>query len=259
MPDPYAPIAGLYDFSYGDFTEDIDFYANLARAIDGPLLELGVGSGRAAIPLAQAGYHVAGIDNSRAMLEQARQQLAAAGQIEGSLELLEGDMTRFDLGRRFGMVFVAANTFQHLLTTKEQLACVRSARAHLEPGGIFSLSIRSPTSVSWDEADGWAPMLLHWTRHDYDTGDLVMKFCIEQPEPARMVRRLTYVYDRVKPDGEMRRSVFETELRYSTESEISLLLQQCGLRVTHTYGDYDLTPIGMGDNLVFVARAEAQS
>lgn len=254
--DPYAPIADVYDFSYSDFTEDISFYENLARAIDGPVLELGVGSGRAAIPLAQAGYEVTGIDNSASMLEQARRRIELEGVGSGSLELIEGDMTAFKLDRQFGMVFVAANTFQHLLTTREQLACVRSAVACLAPRGIFSLSIRAPASVTWDDALGWAPMLFHWSRRDDATGDLVMKFCIEQPDPGRMVRKLTYIYDRVAQDGVVRRSVFETELRYSTQAEISLLLQQCGLRVTHVYGDYDLAPVGEGENLVFVARVE---
>ena len=54
----------------------------------------------------------------------------------------------------------------------------------------------------------------------------------------------------------MRRSVFVTDLRYSTQAELTLVLQQVGLRVTHVYGDYDLSPVGQGDNLVFVARAE---
>jgi SAM-dependent methyltransferase len=254
--DPYAPIADLYDFSYADFTEDVEFYENVARAIDGPLLELGVGSGRVAIPLAQAGYDVVGIDNSPSMLAAARQRLEALGPIDGSLDLIEGDMTAFELEQRFGMVLVAANTFQHLLTTKEQLACVRSAVKCLQPDGIFSMSVRSPSTVTWDDTDGWSPMLMHWTRRDEATGELVMKFCVEQPHPARMVRRLTYIYDRVQPQGDVKRSVFTTELRYSTEAEIRLLLQQCGLRVTHVYGDYDLSPVGIGENLVFVARAE---
>jgi hypothetical protein len=73
------------------------------------------------------------------------------------------------------------------------------------------------------------------------------------------VRKLTYMYDRVRTDGQVRRNVFVTELRYSTQAEITLLLQQYGLRVTHVYGDYDLTPVGIGDNLVFVARAEASA
>ena len=78
MPDdPYAAMADLYDLAYGDYVEDIDFYENLARATDGPVLELGVGTGRVAIPLAQAGHDVVGVDQSASMLVRARENLAA--------------------------------------------------------------------------------------------------------------------------------------------------------------------------------------
>jgi SAM-dependent methyltransferase len=257
--DPYAPIAEIYDFSYNDFLDDVDFYDNLARAVDGPILELGVGSGRVAIPLAQAGYDVVGIDNSPAMLEQARLRLESEGTGEGSLELVRGEMTGFGFERQFGMVFCAANTFQHMLTTQDQAACLRCAAKSLSPRGIFAMSIRSPVTVDWDEVDTPAPLLLDWTRTDPETGELVMKMVAAEADPARMVRKLTYMYDRVRTDGQVRRNVFVTELRYSTQAEITLLLQQYGLRVTHVYGDYDLTPVGIGDNLVFVARAEASA
>jgi SAM-dependent methyltransferase len=257
--DPYAGIADIYDFSYEDFSEDIDFYENLARSVDGELLELGVGSGRVAIPLAESGYRVTGIDTSPTMLAQARRRLATTKlRRGGALELVEADMTSFDLGRRFAFVFVAANTFQHLLTSRDQLACLRCAAAHLAQEGLFVLSVQSPLSVSWDEADGApAPLLLDWTRYDPASGNLIMKFVAAQSEPARMVRRLTYVYDRIAADGAVKRSVLLTELRHSTEAELTLLLQQVGLRVTHVYGDYDLSPVGVGDNLILVARPEA--
>jgi SAM-dependent methyltransferase len=256
LNDPYASIADLYDFAYEDFGEDVQFYENLARSAGGPLLELGVGSGRVALPLARAGLNVVGIDTSASMLARARLNLEASDSMTGSLELLQADMTRFDLGRRFGMVFIAASTFQHLLSSEEQVACLRCVARHLQSNGVFAMSLRSPTSVSWD-ANDWAPLLLHWTRTHPETGEVVIKLCAEQPDPSRMVRRLTYIYDRVASDGSVKRCVFVTELRHSTEAEIRLLLQQVGLRVTHVYGDYDLLPAGFGDNLVFVARVEA--
>jgi SAM-dependent methyltransferase len=257
MPDdPYASIADLYDFTYEEFSDDIDFYENLAQSVDGPLLELGVGSGRVALRLARAGHEVVGIDNSPSMLARGRENLAAAAQIDGSLELLPGDMTSFELGRRFAMVYVAANTFQHLLTTAEQQACLQRVARHLQPGGVFAMGVRSPASVSWEGSPEWAPLLLNWTRTDPKTGETVMKLVADQPDAERMVRRLTYVFDRVAQDGTVRRSVFQTELRHSTQAELTLLLQQAGLRVTHVYGDYDLVPVGIGENLVFVARAE---
>jgi SAM-dependent methyltransferase len=255
--DPYSPIAEIYDFSYEGFDEDVEFYENLARAGNGTILELGVGSGRVAVPLSARGFKVTGIDTSTSMLAKAHERAAAARVRKGGdLELLAEDMTSFDLGRRFGLVLCAANTFQHMLTTEEQRACLQCAAKHLEPGGIFAMSIRSPASVDWAEAGLPAPLLLDWVRDDPATGDQVMKLVAAQPDPGRMTRRMTYVYDRVRPDGEVRRSVFVTDLRYSTQAELTLLLQQVGLRVTHVYGDYDLCPVGEGDNLVFVARAE---
>jgi len=257
MPeDLYAPIADIYDFSYDDFTEDIVFYENLACAVDGPLLELGVGSGRVALPLARAGFEVVGIDTSASMLARARVKLAKAKPRMGSLELVEADMRDFDLGRRFGLVFVAANTFQHLLTTADEQACLGSVAKHLAPGGLFALGVRSPTSFAWEDAGMPAPLLLDWTRTDPATGDLIMKFVATQTDPARLIRHMTYVYDRVH-EGAVQRSVFVTDLRCPTLDELRLLLQQAGLRVTHVYGDYDLSPVGLGDNLVIVARAEA--
>lgn len=224
--------------------------------VDGAVLELGVGTGRVAIPLAEAGFEVVGIDTSETMLAQARATLEATKLPKGaSLTLVPGDMTDFNLERKFGLIFVAANTLQHLLKTIDQRDCFERVRAHLEPGGIFAFSVRSPMSVDWDD-EAQTPLLFEWARVDPDSGDTVMKMVAGHAETARQVRRWTYVYDRVKASGELRRSVFITELRYSSQAELTLLLQQCGLRVTHVYGDYDLSPVGQGDNLVVVARAE---
>jgi len=258
MPDDlYADVADLYDLSYGDYLDDVDFFLNLANAVDGPILELGVGSGRVAVPIAEAGHTVSGIDNSASMLAKLRARVAAAG-LGGKVEAVEGDMTAFDLGRRFGLILLAADTFQHLLTTADQAACLHCVAAHLAPGGLFSLSVRSPASVAWEEPGAPSPLVLDWTKRDPDSGDLVMKLIAAEADPGRMVRRMTYIYDRVH-DGAVRRSVFQTELRYSTEAELRLLLQDAGLRVTHVYGDYDLSPPGLGDNIVIVATAERRT
>jgi SAM-dependent methyltransferase len=258
VADPYAPMADLYDLAYGDYIEDIDFYLNLARATGGPILELGAGTGRVAFPLAKAGHRVVGIDASPALLSKAQEKLKVSRLSRQRLSFLEADMTDFSLDERFALTFVAASTFQHLTTTAAQRACIRRAASHLQPGGTLAISVRSPASVSWDDT-GPNPLLLDWTRRDESTGDTVMKFIASEANPAAMTRRLTYVYDRLH-DGAVFRTVFETELRYSTQAEIEALLQDARLRVTHVYGDYDLSPVGAGtENLVFVARAERPS
>jgi cyclopropane fatty-acyl-phospholipid synthase-like methyltransferase len=77
--DPYAAIAALYDLEHGEYDADLDLYLSLALATGDPVLELGCGSGRLLVPLAEAGHRVTGVDQSRPMLERARAVAAEAG------------------------------------------------------------------------------------------------------------------------------------------------------------------------------------
>ena len=92
--DPYAPVASVYDLSYGDFLDDVDFYDNLAQVNGSAVLELGAGTGRVAVPLAQAGYDVVGIDESPSMIAIARRRAERLKLDNGKLEFVEGDMRR---------------------------------------------------------------------------------------------------------------------------------------------------------------------
>ncbi len=259
--DPYAAIAQLYDFAYWDFDDDVEFYENLARINDGPVLELGAGSGRVAVRLAKAGFarhrhrHVAFDAGARP-----DQYEDASRRREDAFTWSEGSMTDFDLGAAVRPGPRSRPTrFSTCSRRQSSGPALRAWRAHLAPGGIFALSIRSPASLSWEDARR-RRCVLDWTRRDAETGDLVMKLVASEPDAARMMRHLTYVYDRVAPDGGLRRTVFETDLRFSTQAEIELLLQEAGLRVTHVYGDYDLTPVGPStEQLIFVARGGSRT
>src|SRR3990172_922944 len=132
MDDP-LDLAELFDLDYSDFTDDLPFYENLARRSDGPILELGVGTGRVAIHLAHARFEVWGIDVSDEMLARAR----CKADLVGRLRLLSGDMRDFELERTFDLIFAAFGTFHHLLTPEDQLACLSCIRRHLAPGGLF--------------------------------------------------------------------------------------------------------------------------
>jgi len=139
-----------YDAFYAGDTPpiagDIAFYDRLAQATGGgPLLELGCGTGRIALALAQAGLSVTGVDVSAGMLALARrksERLAAAA--SRCLTFVEGDMGRLDLGRRFGMAFIAFRSFQHLLTVDEQRATLTGVRRHLRPDGRLALHLFDP-------------------------------------------------------------------------------------------------------------------
>lgn len=131
--DAFAPV---YDEWSAHMTEDVGFYVELARESEGPLVELAVGNGRVAIPVARdTGRPVLGIDSSPAMLAQARERADAAG-VE--LELRLGDMRELELDEPAGLITVPARSLGHLPTWADRRRVFERAYAALLPGGCFA-------------------------------------------------------------------------------------------------------------------------
>lgn len=134
-------IADVYDEWYQGITDVADTCAALeALALAGhPVLELGVGTGRLAVPLAERGVEVHGVDASPAMLAR-----LAARDTHGRVRVVTGDMVDDLPDGPFGLVFVAYNTFFGLLTAERQQACLRAVAARMVPGGAFVIEAFVP-------------------------------------------------------------------------------------------------------------------
>jgi SAM-dependent methyltransferase len=131
-------FADRYEEWSAPMTGDIDFYAGLARAADGPLVELAIGSGRVAIPVAQAtGKPVLGIDTSPAMLAKARAAAAAAG-VGVRLDLREGDMRDLALDEPAGLIYCPYRTLLHLRSWADRRRTFERVAASLRPDGRFA-------------------------------------------------------------------------------------------------------------------------
>ena len=129
-------FADRYEQWSAEMTADAGFYADLARAADGPLVELAVGNGRVAIPVAQAaGRPVTGIDTSPAMLAQARARAAAAG-VE--LDLREGDMRDLALDEPAALIYCPFRALLHLPSWADRRRTFERVAASLRPGGRFA-------------------------------------------------------------------------------------------------------------------------
>jgi len=129
-------FARRYEEWSAGMTADVDFYVELAREVDGPLVELAVGNGRVAVPVAQAtGRPVVGIDSSPAMLEQARERAANAGVV---LDLREGDMRDFLLDEPAALVYCPFRALLHLPTWADRRRTFERVAASLRPGGRFA-------------------------------------------------------------------------------------------------------------------------
>ena len=252
VPVHESLLAELYDLDIGGFTDDLAFYEQLARAGGGPVLELGVGTGRVAHPLARAGIEVWGIDTNPAMLARAGGQ--AGTDVSKRIRLVPADMRGFRLDRRFALIFAAFGTFHHLLTTDDQLACLRCVERHLTAEGLFVCDLRPVWFADWEEGDS-VPLLHEWTRVLGHTGETVMKLRSARADLEQRIQHETHVYDCIAPDGALRRVVTTTGLRYTTPLEMVDLLGAAGLVLERRYGAYDLSPFDDDSELMItVAR-----
>jgi SAM-dependent methyltransferase len=149
----YDRLGGRYDAWCRSVTEDIPFYLDLALAADGPVLEVGVGSGRVAVPTALAGVDVVGVDSSAVMLELARRRAAPHGV---ALRLVEADMRDLPELGPFALVTVPFRAFLHLRDDGERLAVLRALRERLDPGGTLAFDVFHPDRIDiTDTHDRW--------------------------------------------------------------------------------------------------------
>jgi SAM-dependent methyltransferase len=252
MPGSFNRIARFFDADYADYMEDLPALQAFARRTGGPLLELGCGTGRLLIPLAQAGYQVTGVDISPAMLTVARAKAEAAG-VTDRITLVEGDYTSTPLAGPYCFAFVAMNTFMHLLTQAEQLRALRHWRAHLAPGGLLLVDIFHPDVTQLAGLDGRLEWDKSWT--DPETGATVLKLFARTVNLAEQILHVTLIYDEVYPDGQVRRTLAPFDMRYLWRFEAELLLKSAGFALEAVYGNWDLTPFeGTSPRLILVAQ-----
>ena len=139
--------ADWYDVYYSNVPEvETSFYVDLAKESGGPVLEIGVGTGRLAIPTASAGVNVVGLDLNQAMLDRADAKLRRNQPLTGVLDLVRADMREFDLCKSFPLVTIPSNTLLLALSQEDQLRTLQCAARHLEPDGrlVFDIFIPGP-------------------------------------------------------------------------------------------------------------------
>ncbi|MGF9888534.1 class I SAM-dependent methyltransferase [Priestia megaterium] len=129
----------LYDDENEQYTEDVAFLLTEAAHKSGIILDLACGTGRATIPLAQAGHLLMGVDIHPPMLQEAQKKAEA---LNLSVKWVEQDCTKLDLKVKSDFIYIVGNSFQHFLTNEEQHAFLRSVYTHLNDGGTFIVGIR---------------------------------------------------------------------------------------------------------------------
>jgi SAM-dependent methyltransferase len=232
--DAYEALGPLYDVWCESVVEDLDFYVEVCDGADGPIVELGVGSGRVAVPLALAGHTVRGLDASPAMLALARARAEQAG-VSDRIELSLGDLT--DPPTSLGpaaRVLVPFRPYLHLEGDAERLQALRAARDLLAPGGRLVFDVFEPTAADIRKThDRWI---------EREAGIM---------ERARWNAAERVIELAVRARG---RTV-EMRLEWRSSDEWRALCSQAGLRVVAAYRGFDRAPLdGLPGDHVFVCE-----
>ena len=238
MESPYSVLARVYDLQHNTYTPDIPMYLEFARrfcsAQHAPVLELGAGTGRVLLPLAQAGFAITGVDNTAEMLAIAHQQVRALG-LAAKATLLEADARTLSLTDRFGMAFIALNTFLHNLQREDQLATLRVAHQHLLSGGALIVDLPPNDELAHQPDDGVYEF--EATVIDPVTQGRIDKYVSSRVYWATQEQELSY---RMVESTHI--EVVHFRLRHVFRHEMDLLLLQAGFQAPDWYGDYDLSP-----------------
>ena len=254
MATDFDSWADIYDSVYSYVRADIPFYVELAREAGGPVLELGCGTGRVALPIAEAGAEIVGIDSSEAMLAVARHKAEARPALGDKLTLLRGDMRDLSLGRRFGLVIIPFGGFLSLLTVEDQMKTLNGIKQHLSPRGTLAFNIFVPDldmltqegDVPYHFRDVTDPKTgaryVLWHQSSYDNHDQIVN--------ARII------VEALDADGVVTKRLYrDFQLRYVHRWEMHHLLTTCGFEVESLYGDFDDSPFDeTSTEMVWVAK-----
>lgn len=240
--------------------QDVAFYRDAAREFGDPVLELGCGTGRIAMALAQVGKRVTGLDLSERMLEHAARKRAALNKEERErVHLVQADMTQFDLGEKFQLILIPFRPFQHLLEVRDQMACLDCVRKHLRPAGRLILDVfQTDAERIHDTVHMRESPLVEYRSHDGKQVRISERVAAFHRAEQRNDVEMIYAVEH--PDGQKERLVFAWPLRYFFRYEVEHLLARSGFRVTAEYGDFDKTSIGDDSpEMIFVAEPSSSS
>jgi SAM-dependent methyltransferase len=228
----YDSIARLYDPWSAGVIEDISFYVEEALASGGPVVELGVGTGRIAIPIAMAGVQVIGVDSSEGMLAVCAERGRQAG-VDERLDLRLGDLRRPPVQARVPLVTCPFRAYLHLASDEERLEALAAARELLEPDGRLVFDVFAPSQDDVEETHG------RWIEREPGID--------ERADWDLDAQTLTLSVRGSQGSSTMTLWWLEPQRWHS-------LLAEAGFDVHACYGWFDRRPYAGGEDTVWIAR-----
>jgi len=248
-------IAGIYDGEYREFSADIALYQRILddERVRGPILELGCGTGRVALPLVRAGYRVTGVDIAPDMLARARRSRRTLSAEQAMrLRFSAQDMTRFAFPRRFQVSVIAFSTFALVTEAGGRASCLERVHRHLEPNGLLLIDLPHPHGAA-DVGE----IRIATSFRVPPWGHVVHKVVEERGAADGRQRSVRYRYTvhRWTDDAVVDRLEVSFGLARLERSEVESALYSAGFDVERVFGDYRGNPHGPSSpRMIFQAR-----
>ncbi len=248
--------AAFYDYYSTGLEGDVEFYVEEAQKAGSPVLEIGCGTGRILIPVAESGLTIVGLDYAPAMLSIARKKISRLSTgTQQRIELVEGDMRNFSLGQRFKLIMIPYRAFLHLLTPEEQRQALGCIREHLTDDGHLILNIFDPRLdiiVAHCGPSG-ATMNKDSEFIHFDRGHRVMVWDSRQYDPEHQMIEQYFIFEELDNEGRVISKTYSLyTLRYIYRYEMQYLLELCGYRIEALYGDFQRGPFRYGGEQIWV-------
>jgi SAM-dependent methyltransferase len=227
----YDAIARIYDPWSRSVTEDVPFYLEEARRAGGPVVELGIGTGRIAVPIAADGIRVIGVDSSSAMLEVSAERAALAGAV---LDLRLGDLREPPVDEQVPLVICPFRSLLHMHSDDDRRRALRAARRLLVPGGRFVFDVFTPSREDIEETHGL------WLEREPEI--------YERADWDEHARTLTLSVRGIESESTMQLAWLEPE-------EWRTLLEHERFSIDACYGWFDRRPYAGGEDTIWVTHA----
>ncbi|MFN8673808.1 MAG: class I SAM-dependent methyltransferase [Candidatus Sericytochromatia bacterium] len=252
----YDTHSELYDFLYLGLPSEKEFYVSEALRIGGDVLELGCGTGRITIPVAQAGLNIIGIDNSEGLLKEGNDKISKIKQIAGSVELKYGDMRDFNLDKKFDLIIIPYRAFLHLYTPEDQKKTLKNIHNHLKENGKLIMNMFFPRiDIIDSNMNSLGNAVKQVKVLEKGKNKIVFYDSRNYSSYSQLINQYFIAEELDEKGVVISKQYFPLTLRWVTRFEMEHLFELCGFKIENLFGWFDKRPFSdASEEMVWVVK-----
>lgn len=237
----YDTHSELYDQLYLGLPGEQEFYVAESLKYPSPVLEIGCGTGRVTIPVAQVGVDITGIDNSEGLLKVAKEKIQKLKTLPGNIDFILADMRDFSVDKKFNLVIIPYRAFLHMHTVEDQKRTLRNIWNHLAPGGHLIMNMFFPRIDVMDTyINQLGTVVKHVKTLEKKDGNTQIVYDSRQYSSYSQIITQYFIVEEIDQSGLMvSKHYFPLTLRWVTKFEMEHLLELTGFKIVNLFGWFD--------------------